>query len=651
MADLDKEKEFDEAYNAYSADWSTLHSEMKRDLEIMLGDQWNPAMKSYLKGQRREALVFNKVRRIVKAITGYQRKNRLSMRLDPVEGSDEATGEILSSALMWNAQYCNGYNIISDAFEHGSLITGLNMLEVAVDYTDDLVHGDIKWLRHDYNSVLFDLTCRNRDMRDCEAVLNRTLVGADRLQQLLPNLKVSDLGAPNNTTTKFPYMTGTHRMRNNQSPYSYDRMWVRTATQHTVLIDKSNGQVAKWTGDDDRLREYFNMLGVTDEHVAVVKRAKVTVELRVYANGKHVWTGPDPVGLDDFPWVPFIGFWTPEAEKPELRIQGLIRCDRDPQDEVNKRRSKMLDIIDSQINSGWITKNSAVKNKEQLYLSGQGQVIYTEDSADPIDAQIKRIAPSDIPQGLFTLTALMDQDVVEIPGMAKEMLAMPDTQDVEVSAILAKLRQQAGLTVLADLFDNLELSQKILGGKTLRAMQKNYGASKFQRITGKPPTKNLLDQSFGKYDVVCVEGLLTDTQKQHFYAQLMAMRKMGMTEIPTSAIIAAWPLEGKSELIKQIQAQEQAKAKMDEENQKLNQQQTMMNQSMMQANIAKAQERMTQAQENRTSATYDRIKTLKDLQSIDLSNLETLVRVLAALKTQTEPGQGAPANPTMGAMQ
>jgi len=643
--DLQKTQEFDEAYGAYSADWSQLHMEMKRDLEVMLGDQWDSRMKNYLKSQRREALVFNKVRRIIKAVGGYQRANRLSMRLDPVEGSDQMTGEILSAALLWNTQYCNGYNLISDAFEHGPLITGLNMVELMVDYTNDLVNGDISWYRHDYNSVLFDMTCRQRDMKDCEAVLNRTLVGRDRLQMLLPNIKVDDLGPPASGGMKFPQMTSTHRMRNNQSPYAYDRMWVRTTASHTALIDKSNGQVAKWNGDDARLREYFQVMGVTEDQIAVVKRAKTTVELRVFANGIHVWTGPDPVGLDDFPWVPFIGFWSPEAAKPELRIQGLIRCDRDPQDEINKRRSKMLDIIDSQISSGYAARADSVQNKEQLYQTGQGKVIWLNPGDRPIEQDIKELRASDIPQGLFTLTALMDQDVVEIPGFSKEMFGMPDTQDVEVSAILAKLRQHAGLTVLHDLFDNLSLSQKILGSKTLRAMQKNYTPQKFQRITNKPPTPQLLEKDFGKYDVVCVEGLLTDTQKQHYYAQLMAMRKMGMEEIPTSAIIEAWPLEGKSDLIRQIKAREEAAAKQDAANQEMNRQQTQMNQAMMQANIAKTAERMTQAHENRTSATYDRVKTLKDLQSIDLTNLETLVRVLTMIKQQTEAGAPAPGNP------
>ena len=311
----------------------------------------------------------------------------------------------------------------------------------------------------------------------------------------------------------------------------------------------------------------------------------------------------------------------------------------------------MLDIIDSQISSGWVAKEGAVRNKEQLYQTGQGKVIWiSDDVAMPLDQVIRENRPADIPQGLFTLTQIMDNDVLEIPGFNKEMLGMPDASDVEVSAVLAKLRQSSGLTVLADLFDNLEYSQKILGTKTARAIKKNYTAHKMMKIMGKQPPEKLMSDDFMKFECVCVEGLLTDTQRQHYYAQLMAMKKMGAEVIPWSAIIDAWPLEGKSELVKKIQEAEQARAKADEENQKLNQLQIQLNQSYMQANLARATERLEKAKDNQTSATYDRIRTLKELQEIDLNNLGNLVTILHQLKglspnTQNDiqlvqPGQG-----------
>jgi hypothetical protein len=647
---LDMQKEFDDAYAAFLPDWTTIFTEMKRDLEIFLGDQWDARLKSYLAAERREALVFNKIRRIIKAVAGYQRKNRLAMRIDPVEGSDQMTAELLSGTLMWNVQAMNGYNLISDAFERGSLITGLNMVEVAIDYENDMVNGDIVWLRHDYNSVMFDLNMRQPDMKDSSAILNRVMVTPERLSQLLPTVKSSDLPVLSGTPSKFVSMNQFMKNRRGQNLYTYDRMWVKNVKSTTILIDKMTGQMSPWKGSDSRLREMFELMGVSSENFAVVRRPQTTTELRVFVNDRFISAGPDPTGLDCYPMVPFFGFYVPEAEKAELRIQGLIRCDRDPQDEVNKRRSKMLDIIDTQISSGYMAREKAVRNPSSLYQTGQGKVIWISDDAPqlPLEQLVRENRAADIPQGLFTLTQIMDNDVMEIPGFNNELLGMPDSQDIEISALLAKLRQSSGLTVLSDLFDNLDRSQKILGGKTLQAIQKNYTPSKIQRINNKPPTKEFYDQNFGKYDCVVIEGLLTDTQRQQYYSQLMAMRKMGAEVIPWSAIIEAWPLEGKSMLLEAVQAEEKARAAQAAENQQLNQLQIQLNQAMMQANMAKAAERLTQAQENRTTALFDRVKALKELQSMDVQNLAGLIKVLEMVQQAGGPGPQVGSNPQIG---
>ena len=98
--DNDTKKDFNEAYGQAIAGWGDFLKEAKTDFEFMTGDQWNSLEKQYLAAQRRNALVFNRIRRVIKIITGYQRKNRLAFKIDPV-GMEDDRRPVSLPALSW----------------------------------------------------------------------------------------------------------------------------------------------------------------------------------------------------------------------------------------------------------------------------------------------------------------------------------------------------------------------------------------------------------------------------------------------------------------------------------------------------------------------------------------------------------------------
>jgi hypothetical protein len=250
------------------------------------------------------------------------------------------------------------------------------------------------------------------------------------------------------------------------------------------------------------------------------------VDLGVIVEGKLLYYGTDPYGLYDYPFGPFTCIFEPSYDLYNWKIQSLVRLVRDPQTELNKRRSKMVDIIDAQLNSGWIAKTGAVTNNASLFKSGNGQVIFLRPEAQMTD--IQRIQAPEIPQSMFQLEQEFEKDIMEIAGVNSELFGMADNDKVETAGILSKMRQSAGLVNLQDLFDNLRESQKLLGRKTLKLIQKNYTPEKIRMITKKEPTPEFYSGSFAKYDVVVEEGVLTDTQKQAQFVQLAALKGMGV---------------------------------------------------------------------------------------------------------------------------
>ena len=230
--------------------WSPYQSEATDDLAYFLGSQWNPQDRAFLQSQRRNALVFNKIRRIIKMVTGFERKSRHSLIAQPVENADEFTADQLSAVLLWVANHANLHHTMSDAFE-GALKTGMNLVSLALDFTDDPIHGDLKYFRIPYNAFLLDPRFTRRDLQDCEFILQRRQMSRDAVKALLPfkSEQIDDLPA-GNMDDRFPFMqrfSDTFQ----KEVLRYDEFWLRKFKDVKVLIDQETGEMIQLPLDRD----------------------------------------------------------------------------------------------------------------------------------------------------------------------------------------------------------------------------------------------------------------------------------------------------------------------------------------------------------------------------------------------------------------
>src|SRR4029077_16637221 len=218
--------------------------------------------------------------------------------------------------------------------------------------------------------------------------------------------------------------------------------------------------------------------------------------------------------IDSYPFVPTFAYYYPEMPYFPMRIQGVVRGLRDSQYLYNRRKAIELDILESQINSGWIYKENALVNPKDVFLSGQGRGLALKEEAQMTDVQ--QIQAPQVPPSMIQLSELLAKEVQEISGVNEELLgsAMDDK-----AGILSMLRQGAGLTTLQILFDNLDHAQKQVGELCVELIQMNYAPGKVQKILGgEQPAAQFYNESFGKYGIVIEEGLNTPTQKQMNFA-------------------------------------------------------------------------------------------------------------------------------------
>lgn len=620
-------QQFNDAYNQGLGFWGQFLHEAQQDLKINMGDQWEAKDKLKLKNEHRNALIFNKVKRINRMISGYQRKNRLALKIDPVEGSDEKTAEQFTGITLHTMSSCHGYHVMSEAFESGCLKTGINLVNVYMDFLDDPLNGDIKLARVPYNKFMIDPFFSKRDLSDCGWILRREYFAKMQVKALLPMVsgRIEKMRG-RARDDKFTYFQPPLDM-SGEKLMSYDEFWKRDFKSVKMMVDRQSGAIHEVTGAS---RERLYTLTKAYPELVVKKRYKPTVELYVLVNGECVWKGEDPYGLGDLPYVAIMGFWEPEYNESHWKLQALTRCMRDPQDETNKRRSKLLDMVDAQIGTGWQAEEGSIVNPAALYRNGQGVVVWSKEGKFGMAKQLQTV---DIPQGFFRLMEQMDRDIVEIPGGTDELLGQsrPGEKLQALSGVLGKLRQASGLVGLQDMFDNYRLAKVSLGRKIVKLVQANYRPEKVQRIINEQPTPEFYNKKFGKYDCVPQEGVLSDSQRQMYYAELLGLKEMG-APIPWVAIIDAAPIQHKSKLRDSMDQAEKAAAEAAKYDKLMERLSAALVQAEAQAKIAGAREKISQDLQNRANAALDRIKAMKELGQMDEQNVLALLKMILEIE-------------------
>lgn len=636
-------KDFGESYERAYQLWNTYYAEAYKDLSYYLGNQWSLEELSYLNNQRRSSFTYNKIRRLINLVQGYQRKNRLATVVSPIEDASENTAEIMSDAMQYIMQTGGGYEIISDAFK-GALTTGLSFVSPYLDYRSDPVSGDIKFHLDEWNAVIMDPFFTKKDLSDCTFVARRKFLSRTDIISLLPDKADVIEGLPwGSRDDKFTYMPYA-RQWGTQKLLNYTEYWRTRWVNKDVLVDMQTGETQTWNGDKNRLalfRQHF-------PQVEVIKKPVRTVELGIIVEGELLYYDKDPFGLDDYPFVPFMAIFEPSYDLYTWKVQSLVRIVRDPQTELNKRRSKMVDIVDNQLNSGWIAKTNSVTNPTSLFKTGQGQVVFLKPEAQMTDVQ--RIQAPEIPASMFQLEAEFEKDIMEIAGVNSELFGMAENDKIETAGILSKMRQSAGLVNLQDLFDGLRDSQRLLGKKVLKLMQANYTPEKIKLITKKEPTPEFYSKAFSKYDIVVEEGILTDTQRQTQFTQLMALKASGVA-IPDHLIIKNSNLHNKKELEQMLAAQAQQAQQMQQMAAQVQVQkaaaETESDKALAAERINKIQldaalsaERISRAEEDRTAGVLNLIKAVKELEGIDIENLRSKLAFLKELEGKQGEEEG-----------
>jgi len=630
-------------------------SEAEIDQRFKAGDQtlWNDIYGN-LPAFRRRQFNFNRIRRITNMITGYQRQHRKSTVCTPIENSDEMTSNQFSKILMWDDQKNHVLETISDAFD-GAVTTGMNLLSVWMDYRNDPVNGDLAVDNVAFNGYLIDPYFKKMDLSDCNSIWTRKYLSRNQVKSLVPGREgeILEMRGWGNRDGKFQFMPESYNY-GMQDLLTYDEFWYLDSRKQKLLCDVQTGETMEWRGQDEDLQDFLR----TYPQIHTLEQEIQTVKLAIVVQGKVMYHGPNPLGIDRYPFVPVWAYYEPQMSDFPWRVQGVVRGLRDAQYLYNRRRIIELDILESQITSGFMYKENALVNPKDVFLQGQGRGLALKANAQP-GVDVMKIEAPQIPPSMIQLSELLGKEISEVSGVNEELLG--SAQD-DKAGILGMLRQGAGLTTLQGLFDNLDYAQKMLGDIRISLIQSNWTPGKVQRVIGEEPSPQFYNRAFGKYKAIVEDGLNTSTQRQMQFAQLLQLRELGIP-VPAEILVESSTLQNKEKLTNALGQQEQQAAQAAQLQQETQIEllkaqiedlhaRAVANQglgheraSRIQENQALAVERRAAAHKDLDQGLLDKAKAIKELTSIDLEQVHRAVEILKLIQGNPEEKEKPASSP------
>lgn len=619
------------------------------DKRFLAGDQ---ALLSLVYGEnnynRSRRFYFNLIRRQLNMITGYQRRNRKSTVALP-QFQNDSLADDYNGVLKWTEERDGFQEYLSEAFAN-SCATGMSLLHLYMDYTLDPVSGDL-FTDQVGSNFLIDPYFRKMDLTDCRGIWRRRWVSKENAMALLPGRaeEIKKMRPGGVKDGRFPLQAELLNMAVNRL-YAYDEFHYRTQREARIIIDPKSEEAILWEEEEGEDNEDELKRIMQAQPWLRVKKVQVpTVKLVIAIGDKVMYHGPNLLNIDSYPFVPSLCYYDPDIQNYSWRCQGVIRNLRDVQYLFNMRKVIEMDILQSQVNSGWIYPVDAVVDPKAFRQSGQGYLIPLK--AGRLPNEIQRIEAAALPQSLLELSRGLAEDMPRISGVNEELLGAADDQQ---AGILSMLRQSAGLTTLQPIFDKLDYTQRLYGKLRLQAIRKNFSRSKIASILNKEPDERFFSSNSLKYALTVEEGNYSTTQRQMELQQLLHFKQIGMNVADKTIWRAAF-LTNKAEAEKDAeeaaqQQMQQQQAQTESQNE-LNQSKIMQSYAKARSDLALEEERRASAQEKiakmsdiqadaerkEMEADLGLVKMMLELENMDLEQIHRSYEMAKAIKAANEP--------------
>lgn len=637
------EKNYSDSINILQTQWY----QADVDQRFCMGDQdiWGlifPGVATY----RKKVWNFNIMNPLVQAISGQQRLTRKSTVSIPIHNGTQKTADQFTKCLFHNHKK-GFYQTFSDGFELGAITQGLGFMYLFADSTKDPLSPDPIWRYCDMKSCLFDPYFRKHDMSDARFWWLRTFFDREEAALFYSQFEDEILSLPKGTykDDKFYYMPEVYQI---QFPnlIALDEYWYLSNREAIFLVDKKTEETQEFRGTDAQLKEimqaFKSKLGILKKNVPTVRRS-------IILNDRVLVDEPNPYGMDRYPVVPMLAYFTADTPYYAYKFRGVCRDLRDPQYLLNRLKVSNLDILDAQ-QQGIKAKKGSLVTPEDSLNAGHGRVLWIDPDSNMDDVQpMPIIPPSPV---MLQMEEMLTQIIYQIVGIDPKSMGM---EVDDKAGIISMMRQAATARNLTRLFDQADEAQKLCGDIEIEFIQNMWTYGKVRQVIGEEPTAEFDNKIFAKYGTKVVQAPLTESQQQLELAQLLHLQQLSPDLMPMDEIIEAMTIQNKDRIIEKIQAKQKA---MEEQKAKMEQIQMQQMQMDMMTKVAYAhsqeglaaervakiktdnavaEDKLRRAHQEDTNSLLNVVKALKELQGMDLDNIMRQVDILNALSPAANP--------------
>lgn len=506
----------------------------EEDYAFVAGDQWSQEDKAVLRDQMRPTITINRTGTIIDTASGQEIQNRHELRFLPRQQGDVGVNELLTNAAKWFRDQSDAEDEETDAFRD-VLICGIAATDCRLDYEDD-PEGTAKDERIDPLELFWDPTAKKPNIEDRRYHFRMKQVPLMDAKELFPAYRDRPELLNAAWATNMPQGDQPH-LQQEAKFYRNDQSWRDTAKElekvtlvqaqwwdresYHRMADPQTGKIVSISSGKMMLLQQMAKARKLPMPYSVRSTRKVYKQ--AFIGAEILSAGPIAAShggtLDRFT----INFITGKRDRNHNTFYGLVRAMKDPQRWANSFFSSLIHQFATS-GKGVMMESSAVKNIrafEDEYADAAA-IKWVEPGAIA-NGKILQLKGADLNQGV---SQMMEYAVNSIPQATGINVELQGTAQTDQPGILEYQRKMAGMTILADFFNNLRRFRKNQGHVLLYYIRNFFSDGRLIRIDGESGQQYVplvRDATQAVYDVIVDEAPSSPNQKEHVWMMIMQM--------------------------------------------------------------------------------------------------------------------------------
>lgn len=480
----------------------------REDYDFVAGNQWGQDDIDKLTAEMRPVITFNRVGPIVDAVSGQEINNRQEVKYFPRTIGKAQVNEILTAAAEWVRDECDAGDEESEAFLD-AVIGGIGWTETRLDYEQDL-DGMIIIDRIDPFEMYYEASSSKKNLKDNKKLWRVKIMSRNdavsiwgRQDYETATMRDAGEGAEPIDRVEAAYYHGDQANTKGDDAELAGMVKI-TEYQYCVkesiyrIPDMTQGKLIEVEPKEyKRMEPLLKMAGIKS-----VPQKKLCWYRAFYSGAVLLENKKSPCPTEST-YKPI----TAKRDRTNKCFYGIVRAMKDPQRWANKFFSQSLDILNSNAKGAPMVETDAVDNVREFednYASTKG-ILWVNPGA----LSQGKIQPRNPPAFPQQINQMMEFAVSSIPSAAGVNEAIMGLTTPDATGVLEGMRKQAGINILAYLFDGLKRYRKEQGCLLMYFIQTYISDGRLIRVVGQEGAQYvplIRDHTLGEYDTVVDEA-------------------------------------------------------------------------------------------------------------------------------------------------